>query len=333
MTSSNVRTVLTWVLAAVALLGLAVTLVSLVHTNIWWVRALDFPREPIMFAAGGLALVSLAASPRWRISVAAAFLVTAGLQLWRLFDYTPLAATEIALAPEAERGCFTALSLNVLQHNRDHAAVAALIRRERPDVLLLMETDATWAKALAPVLAGYPVRAMRPLGNTYGMIFATRLPAPRVTMSMALGRETPSLYATLVAPGGERFELIGLHPRPPLPGTDTGPRDRQIAMAGAVTPDRLSRAVVLGDFNDVPWSATTRLLKRLGGYSDPRIGRGAFPSFPADHLWFGWPLDQIFVKRGVDVAAVRILEAVGSDHRPLETRLCVPPAGATARSG
>nr|WP_277924518.1 endonuclease/exonuclease/phosphatase family protein [Sphingomonas sp. CROZ-RG-20F-R02-07] len=187
-----------------------------------------------------------------------------------------------------------------MQHNRDYAATIATIAtidRERPDVLLLMETDQPWAKALAPVLARYPHRLLRPIDNTYGLIFATTLPVDQARTKNITDQNTPTVYARLRTRGGQPFDYIGLHPRPPIAGEDTNLRDRKIEhaalrIAGAKVP-----AMAMGDFNDVAWSRTTQLFKRVGGYLDPRIGRGSYPSFPAQYAAVGWPLDQLFVSK------------------------------------
>ena len=244
----------------------------------------------------------------------------------RLWPYTMLAPAQVPL-PDAIDGmsCAKVLSFNVLQSNDRHAETTALIERLDPDILLLMETNPVWARALEPQLAGYGYRLSRPLDNKYGMIFATRLTVDRAEMPVDAESETPSLYATLRMGDGARFELVGLHPRPPRPGESTEERDATIARAGALTPDGLGNVLAIGDFNDVPWSRTTERFREEGKYLDPRAGRGSFPTFPADYALLGWPLDQIMVKDGVKVDWLEIGENVGSDHLPLMARVCVDP--------
>ena len=188
-----------------------------------------------------------------------------------------------------------------------------------------METDAAWIDALEPQLERYGYRIDRPLDNSYGMVFATRLRVDRAAMVDTIGADAPTLYATLRMADGARFEVIGLHPRPPLPGQATDTRDANIARAGSQTPEGLGNVLAIGDFNDVPWSRTTRGFVREGGYLDPRAGRGSYASFPASYALLGWPLDQIFVKDGVKVESLEIGENVGSDHRPLLASVCVDP--------
>ena len=301
-------------------------LVSLWPTDRGIVRMLDFVREPMIYLAGLVAVLAalFAGKGRW---VAVALCGGAALvNFARLWPYTMLAPAQVPL-PDAIDGmsCAKLLSFNVLQSNDQHAETAALIERVDPDILLLMETDPVWARALEPQLAGYGYRLSRPLANTYGMIFATRLTVDRAQMPVDPESETPSLYATLRMEDGARFELVGLHPRPPRPGKSTEDRDATIARAGAMTPDGLGNVLAIGDFNDVPWSRTTERFREEGKYLDPRAGRGSFPTFPADYAFIGWPLDQIMVKEGVKVDWLEIGEDIGSDHLPLMARVCVDP--------
>ena len=311
---------------AILALLLILSLVSLYDTNRGAVRMLDFLREPMMILAGifGIAAIFLA-RPRWITALLLAF-VTIGINLWRLWPYTFLASPQVALPDEVDgMSCARVLAFNVLQSNDQYDRTAQLIDSVDPDILLLMETNAKWVEQLAPQLSRYSYRLDMPLENKYGMAFATRLRTDRAEMVANTSSNTPTLYATLRMGDGARFEVIGLHPRPPLPGESTAMRDANIAKAGAKTPDSLDNVLAIGDFNDVPWSRTTSRFAREGDYFDPRAGRGSFPTFPADYSFVGWPLDQIFVKNGVRVEELEIGQDVGSDHLPLIAKVCVDP--------
>lgn len=309
-----------------ALLLLAATLASLIESNRGLVRVLDFVRQSSIYLSAILAVLALIFAGRLRWLVVAILALSAALNLYRLWPYTPLAQSEIPLPDEVDgMSCMTVLSFNVLQPNDRYADVAAMIDREDPDVLLLMETNQAWVDALALQLARYPYRLEKPLDNKYGMAFATRMPVERATMVANTSSNTPTLYATIRTDDGARLELIGLHPRPPLPGESTEARDENISRAGSQTPDRLDNVLAIGDFNDVPWSRTTQKFVADGGFLDPRVGRGSFATFPADYASIGWPLDQLFVKNGVKVESFKLLEPAGSDHLPLLANICAGP--------
>lgn len=327
---STTRRVAGWILLVLAALMLVAALVSLIHTNAGAVRMIDVLREPLIYLAWVLAVISLFVARKQRVLILSLLLASAAIHFFRVWPYWAIAPAQIALAGTTRGAdCARVLSLNVQQSNVQYDRVADLIAREQPDVLLLMETNQTWIDRLEPTLSRYRYRLDRPLDNSYGMAFATRLAVERARMVQNTSANTPTLYATVRMPNGAPLELIGLHPRPPLPGRSTQSRDRNIARAGARTPDNLPNVLAIGDFNDVPWSRTTQNFVEAGGYLDPRVGRGTHRTFPSDWLLLGWPLDQIFVKPGLEVATLRVLDDVGSDHRPLVATVCAARARAS----
>ncbi|QZD93189.1 endonuclease/exonuclease/phosphatase family protein [Qipengyuania xiapuensis] len=323
-----------WALRGVSVLLVAGSLLSTTDLNQWWIRIWDFPRIQILIGMI-LCLAALAKFDRgWRPWLPLALAAFAIWQAYRVLPYTPLAGTEVARVAEQQTdrtGCFTALTLNVLQDNREYGRTIDLIERLDPDIVLLMETDQAWADAVAPALAGYPGRIDRPLDNTYGIMFASKLPMTNASIQDLAQKDTPSVFATLSV-GGHDFRMIALHPRPPVPDQDTEERDAEIVMAAKKAQDLALPVLAIGDFNDVAWSDTTRLFKDIGGFLDPRRGRGTYATFPAGMVWLGWPLDHLFLTEEFLFSEMRVGESVGSDHRPVIARLCLDPERAKARN-
>ncbi|MGB3754271.1 MAG: endonuclease/exonuclease/phosphatase family protein [Parerythrobacter sp.] len=307
-------------------LSLLATLASFTNGDQWFVRAFDLVREPHLYLALILAVVSMLVLHGKRRMVGVVFLVVAALNFWRIWPYTSFAGEEIALSDPAQGSqCFTALALNVKMKNTDHRAVIEQIEQADADILLVMEPDARWARKLAPVLARYDTTLSEIQPNAYGMIFASRVPVRSARVVENTSRNTPTLYATLDLANGAAFEFIGLHPKPPVPGTNTQMRDENILNAGRQTPDGLANALVMGDFNDVPWSRTTTTFRKQGNWRDPRIGRGTYATFPADMTALGWPLDQIMLRGGMELRSFSVLPDNGADHRALRAEVCAGP--------
>jgi|TARA_R100000501_G_scaffold13654_3_gene24944 endonuclease/exonuclease/phosphatase (EEP) superfamily protein YafD len=323
-----------WLLRLLSLCLIAGTLLSTTDLNQWWIRVWDFPRVQILIAMVSAAIALWFLDRRWRPWGP---LILVGLSVWQLYrihPYTPIAETEVArtLPGEADGdGCFTVLTLNVLQTDREYQRTADLIRDIDPDILLLTETDQAWADAMAPIMAEYSGRIDRPLSNTYGLMFATRLPMKDATIQELAEKDTPSVFATLMA-GRREFRVIGLHPRPPTPGQDTEERDAEIVIAARQSRDLQMPVLAIGDFNDVAWSDTTSLFLEIGSFLDPRIGRGTYATFPADKTWLGWPLDHLFVTEEFLLEDMSVGAPVGSDHRPVIAQLCLAPAPARTRN-
>jgi endonuclease/exonuclease/phosphatase (EEP) superfamily protein YafD len=304
----------------------AATVLPLSGSKRWWIRVCDFPRLQIA-AAVPVAAVPTLFGP-WAGPLLPILAVCLGYQLWRIRPYTALVRSEIGFAPGRSPGQdVTLLSANVLMENDEHDKVRALIEAVDPDIVFLMETDRRWADALAPALAGYETVVSVPKDNYYGLIFATRLPATDARAVHLTVDDTPALFAELSAPDGSgRFRFIGLHPRPPVPGEDTDERDAQVLYAARFAQESGVPIVTMGDFNDVAWSDTSQRFKFAGGYLDPRIGRGLFPSFDANHWLIRFPIDQLFITADVALADFRLGPHVGSDHFPIIATVRLDPA-------
>lgn len=75
------------------------------------------------------------------------------------------------------------------------------------------------------------------------------------------------------------------------------------------------------------------MFKRIGGYLNPRIGRGIYATFPARVPLLAWPLDHLFMTAEFTVRSMRVMDDVGSDHRPIYSELCLAPQDGQARNG
>jgi len=313
---------------------LLATLLPLIRTDAWWVRVLDFPRAQIaallvlVLAAwlgfGGRSLPAL--------GFAAALLLAGGYQLARMLPFTTLAPVEMRAASCEPGGRITVMVANVLMPNRGADALLRIVDEADPDLLLVVETDAWWDGRLRVLDARYPHSVKRPLENTYGMHLFSRLPLRGVELRALVEPDVPSVRAEVQLPGGAWIDFHGVHPRPPKPGQDSGPRDAELLIVGREMHETRHPAIVAGDMNDVAWSSTTSLFKRIGGALDPRVGRGTFATFSAKlPRLLRWPLDHVFATPEFGLAELRLLPHFGSDHLPFLITLCHRPDLAPAQ--
>lgn len=325
------RKVGVWVLRVLAGIMIAGSLASATRFEQWWIRVWDFPRLQIFIAMLVLLVLVALFDRKTRPWLPLMLAVCAGWQGYRIFPHSFLAPTEVASADARTGGasCMRVFAFNVLQDNRDYAAALDLIRREKPDLLLLTETDAAWAEALEPVLREYSHRLDRPLSNTYGMMFASRFPISDAAIQDLAKPDTPSVTATLKV-DGQDVRFYGIHPHPPRPGSDTDERDYELLKVGKLLEKDRGPVLVVGDFNDVAWSNTSELFKKTARLLDPRIGRGSFATFPSSMIWLAWPLDHVFVSEHFLLKDMRVLRDVGSDHRAIVSDLCLDPSRAKA---
>jgi endonuclease/exonuclease/phosphatase (EEP) superfamily protein YafD len=315
-----------WLIILWSLTGIlvSVTIIPMLDTNIWWIRLMDFPRLQIGIAGVAILVAGLFAHGPNRLLVPVLMIAVCGYQAWRIFPYTTFHRLEMELAVDAQDSV-KILSSNVLMENDRHGNVLDMIARFDPDILFLMETDQRWLDALAPALRRYDTVVSEPLGNHYGMVFATRLGVDDARVAYLTESDTPTLVAQLRGPDDKPFRFVGLHPRPPVPGQNTQERDAQIYYAARFARKADMPVIATGDFNDVAWSDTSQTFKHVGQYLDPRIGRGFFASFDARKFWLRFPIDQVYVTEDVAVVSIRRLEFIGSDHFPMATTISLDP--------
>lgn len=336
-----------WVTIGVGLLAAVLTGLSLIPGSHWIVRLWDFPRLQIAVVAGGAALV-YAILFRNDEPLEWAFLaVTAATALWQLrkvFPYTRLGRKQVqrstigsvkGRALETRRHpSFRLLITNVLMENTRHELLLRVIEDAAPDVVLAVETDHKWARALEPLKETYPHGLFQPQDNWYGMMLFSRLPLVDARCEFLVQDDIPSMHVVMELPGGVRVFLHGLHPRPPEPirDQDSTPRDAELVLMGKVIGDEEDRpTIVAGDLNDVAWSPTSELFIRLSGLLDPRRGRGMYNSYNAKNPIFRYPLDHVFHSNDFRLVELQRLPRIGSDHYPMLIELSYEPQAEAAQ--
>jgi endonuclease/exonuclease/phosphatase (EEP) superfamily protein YafD len=232
-------------------------------------------------------------------------------------------------APEENRQrSFRLLISNVRMENREHHRLLEVIRNNEPDLVLVVETDAAWARGLEPLRDMYPHRIEQVQENYYGIILFSRLPLVDPQIKFLVQEDIPSVHTAFELPSGDRIFMHGLHPRPPEPirDQDSTPRDAELVIVGRAIREAGERPVIVaGDLNDVAWSPTSELFLRLSGLFDPRIGRGFYNSYNADEPLLRWPLDHVFHSHHFQIVDLQRLPNVGSDHFPMLIELKYTP--------
>lgn len=331
------RTIIYYLLIAIGIILMLASALSLLqNTDNRYLKMLDFPRIQV-FLAGAvlLPLYAVLFPPRNR----RAWLFVAGLvgvlllQGSYLWPYSTLSSTAIASEEsplESRRDRTIRLVLaNVLMDNRQSESLLQIVEDRQPDLLLLMEVDDWWMDAVQPVKASYPYRLEQPNDKAYGMALYSRWPISQDSIAYLSNENVPSFHFTLQLPTGQQVRVHTVHPVPPKQFADlpdnAGQEEVALTKVGRmVVGDRLP-AIVTGDFNDVAWARTVRLMQAEGQLHDVRVGRGFYNSFDA-HAWYmRWPLDHVLVTKEFRVAQLERLGHIGSDHFPIYAELVLQP--------
>lgn len=310
------------VVLAVTGLMLLLTVLPLWKNPAWWVRGLDFPRLQLGFLLLVLLGVQVYLWPRspGYLALSLVTLACMGYQLWWIMPYSRLWRLEVKPA-EADSGKprIRLMAANVLTPNRHADRLLALVEKYQPDVLVAVETDRWWESQLDQLAGDYPHCIRCPLDNLYGMHVYSRLPLEDPQVAFLVEPDVPSMHARLRVNPQLSIRMHFLHPAPPSPteNDESTERDVELLVVAKSVQDDKGPIIVTGDLNDVAWSPTTRLFRKISGLLDPRIGRGLFNTFHACHWFLRWPLDHFFHSAHFKVVRIVRLPAFGSDHFPI----------------
>lgn len=311
-----------------ALLVLA-TLLPISRAKVWWVRGLDFPRTQIAVLAAiifgaYILFVEFDHVLRWAGAVLCALVCI--YQAWWIWSFTPLHSREVKRTrPKPGQPRLRMLTANVLMTNRRSDALIDIVRKARPDLLLTLETNLWWQNQLAVLEADLPHTLAAPNDDLYGMHLYSRWPLEDPKVQFLVEPDKPSMHTCVVLPSGERVRLVCLHPAPPSPteNEESTERDAELILVARTLTNETRPAIVAGDLNDVAWSRTTRLFRKISCMLDPRVGRGLFNTFHAGYPFLRWPVDHFFHSRHFTLVELRRLRAFGSDHFPVLIELAL----------
>ncbi|WGK65296.1 endonuclease/exonuclease/phosphatase family protein [Croceiramulus getboli] len=223
------------------------------------------------------------------------------------------------------RASLKLFTANVLQDNDRTDEFISIVKRYDPDVVLAMETDRAWEKALDQLESTYPHQVKVPLDNYYGMHVYSKLSLSDTKTEYRVEPDVPSITTTVHLDGGIKLRLYCVHPAPPSPTENetSKERDAELMLIGKEVREEDLPIVVCGDMNDVVWSRVSRLFKKMTNMIDPRIGRGLFPTFHAGYKLLRFPLDHLFHTSNIYVDKMERGPYYGSDHFPMYYEMSV----------
>ena len=314
-----------------------VTIWGLLPLDNWWVRGVEFPRIQIMFLGLAAWLGMVIFWSDWQFGQWLLFIVLSSalaFQLRMVLPYTILWKKEVLTAKDMPNGHAHQLKImvsNVLTPNDETQKLVELVKDKRPDILITLETDKKWEKALNQIEANYPYTVKVPLDNLYGMHLYSKLELIDPEVKYLMIDDIPSIHTQLRLQGGQVIWLYCLHPMPPSPteADKSTTRDAELLMVGKHIKENKQTAILAGDLNDVAWSKTTRRFQRISGLLDPRIGRHFINTFHVKYPFLRWALDHIFHSACFTVVDIQRMPSIGSDHFPVMTTLQYDPEQAS----
>jgi len=315
-----------WTVRILGFFLLLVTLLPLFSTGKWWVRGWDFPRFQIavtLLIPLTLAVFLVIQKPSAREpAIWVALLI--GSLVWQtahVIQFSPLWSKEVP-ASDGDAPTIRLLISNLDYENGDREPVSQQLSENKPDVLLLVEFDQDWKDQLTELRSQFKFHHEEVRGEGLGMALWSDLPINQIETRFLVSERRPSIWAQLELDSGQRLNFIGVHPTPPglLDSTGETRRDSRvrdaelILIAKEVSHRNDEEWVIAGDFNDVAWSHTTRLFKRVSGLRDPRVGRSFMGTYMAEYPPLRCPIDHVFLSKGFSIADLSRKRISGSDH-------------------
>ncbi len=259
-----------------------------------------------------LLLVSTAlllAARRWRLAMLPATLAALNLSIvlpvyWGGGDHTASGHT------------YRLVSANIEASNTHAEKVLDLVRREDPDVLILLEFTPRWMEQLHDLEDRYPVHLLLPHDDNFGIGVYSRLPLVDWQPLEAINPDLWGLRARLDA-DGRTVTLIAVHTAPPIGGTASRLRNRQLRQLAELAARTQAPLILAGDLNTSPYSPHFADLLKHSRLHDSRRGFGIEPTWP-DLPWpLRTPIDHCLVTPDVRIIDRRVGPPTGSDHRPI----------------
>ncbi|WP_300025210.1 endonuclease/exonuclease/phosphatase family protein [uncultured Maribacter sp.] len=314
-----------------AFIAIVLTIFPYIPLNTWVVRVFDFPHLQLTVLT---VIAFLTYFFRFEIKnrIDQAFIISLliciTVQFQKIYTYTPLAAYEIHEGSKNAKTSISIYAANVLQKNKKKILLIKDAVDKEADVLLFTETDQSWIIKLNEHFSNtYKFKVEVPLDNTYGMLLYSKFELLNPKVKYIVEDTIPSIHTKLVLPSKDTIQVFAIHPAPPTPQHNPSSVDRDAEMMKIALMTRESEypVIVMGDFNDVAWSETTKLFQRVSGLLDSRKGRGLYNTYNAKSYLMRWPLDHVFSSAAFRVKDIQVGDDIGSDHFPFFTEFTYEP--------
>jgi endonuclease/exonuclease/phosphatase (EEP) superfamily protein YafD len=201
---------------------------------------------------------------------------------------------------------------NLLKYNPDASRLIEWVRREKPDMVVVAESIATWPDRLSVLADEFP------------HIVRTRIGDVAVYSRHEIVGEPQHMFPTVghaIAVEVAGLSLVAVHTAAPEDEAVNAACNELIDRVGTYVASVQGPVAVVGDFNATPWCAPViRLIKRTGLRYGPGARIGSFPIEVAGRRWPAWlalPIDLVLAAKGAVVTARRHGPLIGSDHWPV----------------
>ncbi|HAA33462.1 MAG TPA: endonuclease/exonuclease/phosphatase [Cyanobacteria bacterium UBA8553] len=237
-------------------------------------------------------------------------------------------------------GNLRVLSSNINIKNSHYSKVISFVKKERPDIAIIMEVNEAGIKQLSSLneILPYSVTSTKSHPDQLGIVVYSKLPLDNTSVKFFGTSTNPSILADLKI-NGQVISLIATHPPPPFKPALFQVRNQHLDEMSQYVQQLKNPVVLAGDLNITMWSPYYRKFVSQTKLRNSRKGFGVLPSWPMKANYSHYskippllsslvaiPIDHCLISPGLKVSNIRTGENVNSDHLPLIIDLVIPKA-------
>lgn len=235
-----------------------------------------------------------------------------GYLLFAVLIFRPLygGADRVAMGADS----FRLVSFNINKDNPEQREVARWIAAQSADYVILLEARDRPGSVSRLLRTRYPYQYDCRGNGSCSTLILSRVPASSSTYHAHGDTENRKSISALTArfkQSGGDLAITATHMPRPWPMGLQASRLRELA---AVAAEPSGSQIVVGDFNNVPW---TFMMNRLAIDMDIRLMSRAVPSWPTGGLAAMVPIDNIYGRGCLNVVKLSRGPDIWSDHYPL----------------
>lgn len=289
--------------------------------SLWWAFDLFAHFRP-QYLIAALLLAVFFAFARLPLWAAAALAVAAA----NTVPIVPLYLQSARAGPPAAASPLRLMSFNVFAFNRDYERMLRYVRRELPDVLVLLEITPEWVPAVRELATQYPYQWINAGDPVTGIAMVSRQ-RPSDAATLDLAQHGVPAYLLTFARGGSAVSVLGTHLNWPLGARASAARNAQLDAIARLAKTHAHPLVVIGDLNITPFSSRFTRTLREGALQSCVPGAGFTPTWPARFVPLYIQIDHCLASAGVHAWNFKVGDYLGSDHYPISVEVSPADSG------
>lgn len=214
------------------------------------------------------------------------------------------------------------LNSNLLLVNTNYEAQLESIARVEPDIIAFQEYTQEWHDVLSARLSNYPHIVATTRQDSFGIALYSKYPIISGGIETIVEHSTPVANVEIDL-GDKLVRVMAVHPPPPVSFRKYSMRNQLMQAIAEIAANQQNAVIVMGDFNATPWTSHFTDMLADGKLRHTRGGHGLYPSWPANPIPFGIPIDHVLVDSHIKVLHFSTESVKGTDHLNVWSQLNV----------